>query len=75
MACDAVDVNFAICAAQEDIALKEYLLKDGVMIEENNDSYVEITMDDNILYANSNVKYQIADIIWDSFKAENCKIG
>ena len=75
MACDVVDVNFAICAAPEDIALKEYLLKDGVMIEENNDSYVEITMDDNILYANSNVKYQIADIIWDSFKAENCKIG
>ena len=75
MACDVVDVNFAICAAPEDIALKEYLLKDGVMIEENNDSYVEITMDDNILYANSNVKYQIADIIWNSFKAENCKIG
>ena len=75
VACDVVDVNFAICAAPEDIALKEYLLKDGVMIEENNDSYVEITMDDNILYANSNVKYQIADIIWDSFKAENCKIG
>ena len=75
MACDVVDVNFAICAAPEDIALKDYLLKDGVMIEENNDSYVEITMDDNILYANSNVKYQIADIIWDSFKAENCKIG
>ena len=75
MACDVVDVDFAICAAPEDIALKEYLLKDGVMIEENNDSYVEITMDDNILYANSNVKYQIADIIWDSFKAENCKIG
>lgn len=75
MACDAVDVNFAICAAPEDIALKEYLLKDGVMIEENNDSYIEITMDDNILYANSNVKYQIADIIWDSFKAENCKLG
>ena len=75
MACDVLDVNFAICAAPEDIALKEYLLKDGVMIEENNDSYVEITMDDNILYANSNVKYQIADIIWDSFKAENCKIG
>ena len=75
VACDVVDVNFAICAAPEDIALKDYLLKDGVMIEENNDSYVEITMDDNILYANSNVKYQIADIIWDSFKAENCKIG
>ena len=41
-----------------------------MILEENNDSYIEITMDDNILYANSNIKSQIVDILWNSFKAE-----
>lgn len=74
-ACDAIDVKFAICAAPETIALNDYLLKEDMILEENNDSYIEITMDDNILYANSNIKSQIVDILWNSFKAENCKLG
>lgn len=74
-ACDAIDVKFAICAAPETIALNDYLLKGDMILEENNDSYIEITMDDNILYANSNIKSQIVDILWNSFKAENCKLG
>ena len=73
--CDAIDVKFAICAAPETIALNDYLLKDDVILEGNNDSYIEITIDDNILYANSNIKSQIVDILWNSFKAENCKFG
>jgi len=50
-----LDVYFAPCAQTEEQAMQMYFSNDTTMFDANNYSYFEITIDNNTLYANSNI--------------------
>ena len=61
----AVDVYFDICAnpSREDA------------IENIDENYIEVTIDDDILYVNTTVKEAIANIILKYFDINTMKLG
>lgn len=75
VACKAINVLFDICAAPENYAIAAYLNDDwdeGVIFDENGESYVEITLDDNAIYVANSLQKEICDIILDGFDINKC---
>ena len=70
---DPIIVNFALCAAPVQRAL-EYLDSD-VIFDSSNESYLEITVNDNALYSNASIKIQVNSIFNQFFKETNMHIG
>lgn len=71
---NAVEVNFAICAADDDTA-KSYLKSDFSDFDYYVDSYIEITLDDLNIYSNMSISKQVAQCIYDYFKTAKFHIG
>ena len=69
---DVIDVNFSVTAMPTDIIVQQ--LKDGTY-SDNTDSYIEVTMNDNTLYASSVVAEQITNIIRNFFISNKIQIG
>src|SRR5574344_33396 len=67
-----VNVNFAVCAAPEEKVL-QYLTSDS--FDENNETYIEITIADNSVYVNSAIQSEVETIINNFFLATNFTIG
>lgn len=70
-----LDVYFTPCAQTEEQSLQMYFSNDTTMFDENCFSYFEITIDNNTLYANSNIQQQVATKIQDFFNESNFKLG
>lgn len=68
-----LDLNFSFCAADVEIAAN-YLINDEEF-DKNNDSWLEVTLDDNTLYSNNDVKNQIKNIVIDFFNEDNFELG
>lgn len=68
-----ISVNFAICAADKDDALN-YIIND-VVFDKNNESYLEITLDDNALYSNNDIQQKVVLIIKEFFDEGNFTLG
>lgn len=76
--CKAIDVDFDICAAPVDYALRTYFnesFNDSSAFDENCESYIEITLDDNALYVANSLQKEICNIILDAFSVNNCTLG
>ena len=75
VACKAINVMFDICAAPEDYAIAAYLDgedEEDVVFDENHESYIEITLDDNSIYVTSSLQKEICNIILDGFDINKC---
>lgn len=69
------DVYFSPCAQLEEQAAQMFFNKDDVQFDENNYSYFEITIENNTLYANSNIQQRVATTIQNFFNENNLKLG
>ena len=75
VACKAINVNFDICAAPDDYVIEHYLTDDfdtEVVFDEECESYIEVTLDDNALFVSSTIQKQISNIILDAFDVNKC---
>ena len=70
---DPITVNFAVCAAPMERALQ--YLDSGLVFDAENESYLEITVNDNMIYSNASIKMQINQIFNEFFKETNMHIG
>lgn len=68
-----LDLCFSFCAADVDDAVS-YLTKDGTF-DKDNESYLEVTLDDNTLYANNDIRQQVKNIVIDFFDEDNFELG
>ena len=78
VACKAINVNFDICAAPDDYVIDHYLIDDfdtEVVFDEECESYIEVTLDDNTLFVSSTIQKQIFNIILDAFDVNKCQLG
>lgn len=78
VACKAINVFFDICAAPEDYVLASYLgsnWEDDSVFDENNESYIEITLDDNAIYVTNSLQKEVCNIILDGFDINKCSLG
>lgn len=64
---------FSFCAADIDDAL-DYLINDNIF-DKDNESYLEVTLDDNTLFANNDVCQQVKTIIIEFFNENNFQLG
>ena len=70
-----VPVNFQVCAADINI-VREYLTSEDLEhFDENVESYIEITLDDNGIYTSTNIKDLIVAKILKPFKISSMEIG
>lgn len=69
-----VPVNFQICAADIDI-VREYLKGQNEHFDNDCESYIEVTLDDNSIYVGNNIKELIISKILKPFKQNNIGIG
>ncbi len=69
---DAIDMNFSLTAMPEDKAMQ--LIKDGTYFEDTS-SYLEVTMDNDVMYASAIVAEQIDLIIKKYFNSETMTLG
>ena len=78
---EPVPVQFCICAAPESEVVNLYPAAAssaqyfGKNENDEYDSYIEITLDDNVMYVNSDLKDAIASIFRKYFSDVNCSIG
>jgi len=70
---DPINVYFDICAAPLERGVK-YFIEDQ-KFDPNAESYLEVTVSDNALYANSQIKNQINNILLDYFTTKNLQLG
>ena len=70
---DPIHVSFAICAAPVERVL-EYLDEDTIF-DKDDESYIEVTINDNSLYSNTSIKMQISTIFNKFFQATQLKLG
>ena len=68
-----LDLNFSFCAADVDTAVK-YIIDDNVF-DKDHESYLEVTLDDNTLYSNNDIKTEVQKIILDFFNESNFTLG
>lgn len=69
---EPVTVNFAITAAPEE-EIQKYIKQN--VFDELNESYIELTLDSDILYTSAAVKNEIENVIIDFFRPINNKLG
>ena len=73
----AIPVNFMICAMPEDL-VKSYLTNDtlsDVQRDNLNKSYIEITINDDVIYSNATIINQITSKIQSFFDRHHVKLG
>lgn len=78
VACKSINVNFDICASDINYALENYINDDfdsDHKFDENCDSYIEVTLDDNTMYVANSLQKEIYNIIIDGFNVNKCKLG
>lgn len=68
-----INVQFAITAAPLDVVYN--YISDGTEFDPNGDSYIEITLDDNTIYATTIIQNEIENIIIEFFSSQNNKLG
>lgn len=71
-----ITVNFALCAASDDIVAR--FVEQGITEDGTNpfdSSYVEITMDSNALFVNSQIQSNVRKIIREFFDEGNFRLG
>jgi len=68
-----LDLYFSFCAADVDDAVK-YLV-DSKQFDPDNESYLEVTLDDNTLYSNNDIRQQVKNIVLDYFNEDNFTLG
>lgn len=68
-----LDLNFSFCAADIDTALS-YFTEDGEF-DKDNESYLEVTLDDNTLYSNNDILTQVVGIVKQFFNENNFRLG
>jgi len=78
VACKAIDVEFAVCAAPYEYVLKNYLgsgydVQAG--IDRQCESYIEVTLDDNAVCVPSSVKSDVREAILQAFDVNRCSLG
>jgi len=69
---DAINVNFTITAMPQDVLVN---MLESESYTTNTDSYIEITMDNDIIYASNIIAEQINSIVVDFFKSDEIQIG
>lgn len=69
---DVIDVNFSVTAMPEDKIIE--MLNNNTYID-NDQSYIEVTMNNNTVYASSVIAEQIHTIIQNFFLSDDIKIG
>ena len=69
-------VSFDICGNTNPDSVKRLYL-DGTKMhfDENCDSYIEITMNDNVIYTSTSITEKICQIITSEFDVNTCKMG
>ena len=70
-----ITVYFSPCAQEVESARKMHFSTTDKLFDENNYSFIEVTIENNTLYANSNIQQRVAKIIQDFFNEDNFKIG
>ena len=79
VACKAINMKFDICAAPIDYVLDNYLKDDDYASDQQFDfqcqSYIEVTLDDNMLYVPSSLQQDICNIILSAFDVNKCTLG
>lgn len=68
-----IHVYFAPCASELEEAFNE--LKDDRAFNADNYSYIELTVNDDIMYTNTDIQIKTAQIIRDYFNEEKCRLG
>lgn len=68
-----IHVYFAPCASELEEAFNE-LQSDDIFNGENH-SYIELTVNDDIMYTNTDIQIKAAQIIRDYFNEEKCRLG
>ena len=69
-----LDVYFAPCAADKDDAL-QYIIGGNKPFDENHESYIEVTLNDNAIYSNNDILKQVATTIRQFFNESNFRLG
>lgn len=69
---DAIDMNFSVTAMPEE-RIKQLVQSDTYFT--NTESYIEVTMDNDIIYASAVVAEQIESIIKQFFNIERMEFG
>ena len=69
---DAIDMNFSVTAMPEE-RIKQLVQSDSYLT--NTESYIEVTMDNDIIYASAVVAEQIDSIIKQFFNIERMEFG
>lgn len=67
-----INVNFAITAAPPEI-IQKYIKQN--VFDELNESYIEITLDSNVIYTSAAIKTKIESTITDFFAPQNNLLG
>lgn len=70
-----VNVYFDICAADHDIVRENYDESTDLDFDPTHNSYIEVTLDSNVLYISSSIQKQIYNIIVSAFNVNNCRLG
>lgn len=70
-----IELMFAPCAATLDVALKYFDSSHSTAFDENNESYIEITLDDNCIYSNIDMQERVAKVIRLYFSEGNMHLG
>lgn len=71
-----VIVSFDICGNPDpDDVKRRYLDGTAEWFDPNGDSYIEVTIADNVIYTSTAIKEQIYNIITDSFNVNTCSLG
>ena len=69
-----IDVNFVPCAAFDEYVLQTYILGNED-IATTDKTLIEVTLEDNSIYVNANIKSAIVDIIFNYFDYRKCTLG
>lgn len=70
-----IDVMFTPCAATLDTAMKYFNASNSTAFDPENESYIEVTLDDNCIYTNIDMQSRIANVIRLYFAENNMKLG
>lgn len=69
---DAIDMNFSVTAMPTDVLAQ---MLNNEMYSDNYDSYIEVTMESDTVYASNTVAQQINKIIVEYFRSDKVQLG
>lgn len=70
-----ITVFFSPCAQEASDAKEMFFKNNFTVFDEKNYSYIEVTIENNTLYANSNIQQRIGQIVEDFFDENQFKLG